>query len=400
MIIKKFQGKTETEAVNKVKEEMGNEAVVMNIKKIRPSGIFRFFKGITYEVTAALEENSQEEEPVVREREPVVKKVRTAPVQKAEILPEEKKEEEQETLKDRLDALQLMLEKRLGDEEEQKQEQDLKEQQRQEAEKRLPVLRILYQIMLDNEVNEVYANQIIDEIEKMEMKNPELEQVLSTVYQKMILKFGPTRVIELEDHPRKPKVVFFFGPTGVGKTTTIAKIASKFKVEQGRKVALLTSDTYRIAAVEQLRTYANILEAPLTIIYSAEDLNKAFERFSDADVILIDTAGHSHKNEQQKQELIELLKCANDYGDVENYLVLSATTKFKDLKSIVDAYRELSGFKVIFTKLDETSAYGNLLNIKLYAGVDIAYTTNGQNVPDDMQMFDTQQVVKQLLGGR
>ena len=232
------------------------------------------------------------------------------------------------------------------------------------------------------------------------MKNPELEQVLSTVYQKMILKFGPTRVIELEDHPRKPKVVFFFGPTGVGKTTTIAKIASKFKVEQGRKVALLTSDTYRIAAVEQLRTYANILEAPLTIIYSAEDLNKAFERFSDADVILIDTAGHSHKNEQQKQELIELLKCANDYGDVENYLVLSATTKFKDLKSIVDAYRELSGFKVIFTKLDETSAYGNLLNIKLYAGVDIAYTTNGQNVPDDMQMFDTQQVVKQLLGGR
>ena len=129
---------------------------------------------------------------------------------------------------------------------------------------------MLYQTLLDNEVDEVYINQLLDDVMKVARKGSSMDFILSHVYQKMILKFGNPHVIKTKG--KGPQIVFFIGPTGVGKTTTIAKIASKFKVEQGKKVAFLTADTYRISATEQLRTYANILDAPLTVIYAPEEL--------------------------------------------------------------------------------------------------------------------------------
>ena len=194
-------------------------------------------------------------------------------------------------------------------------------------------------------------------------------------------------------------MIFFIGPTGVGKTTTIAKIASKFKVEQGKHVAFLTADTYRISATEQLRTYANILEAPLTVIYEPEELPTAVEKLSDHDMIFVDTAGFSHKNETQREDTKKLLHMLGESASQCVYLVLSATTKYRDLKEICDMYRSITDYSMIFTKLDETGAYGNLLNMKLYADTDISYTTNGQNVPDDITVFQPQEIVKKLLGG-
>ena len=199
---------------------------------------------------------------------------------------------------------------------------------------------------------------------------------------------------------RKPKVVFFIGPTGVGKTTTIAKIASRFKVEKGKKVALFTADTYRIAAAEQLRTYANILDTPLTIVYSSGELNEELKMSEDYDLVLVDTAGFSHKNEEQRNETKELIdKIPGEYQK-EVYLVLSATTKYRDLIDIADIYNKHFQFKLIFTKLDETSCFGNILNMKLYTGADLSYSTYGQNVPEDIEIFDTQKIVKLLLGGK
>ena len=198
---------------------------------------------------------------------------------------------------------------------------------------------------------------------------------------------------------KKPQIAFFIGPTGVGKTTTIAKIASKFKVEQGKRVAFLTADTYRISATEQLRTYANILDAPLTVIYAPEELPAAVSKLSDYDLIFVDTAGFSHKNEVQREDTKKLLQLLGTQYQTIVYLVLSATTKYRDLKEICDMYRSISDYSLIFTKLDETSAYGNLLNIKLYADADISYMTNGQNVPDDIAVFQSQEIVKKLLGG-
>ena len=225
-----------------------------------------------------------------------------------------------------------------------------------------------------------------------------VDYILSSIYQKMILKFGQPQPITLTG--RKPKVVFFIGPTGVGKTTTIAKIASRFKVEKGKKVALYTADTYRIAAAEQLRTYANILNTPLDIVYSSKELNEELENAGEFDLVLIDTAGFSHKNEEQRNETKELIDHVPEEYEKEVYLVLSATTKYKDLLEIADIYKDNFKFKLIFTKLDETSCLGNILNMKLYTGADLSYTTYGQDVPEDIELFNTQSIVKLLLGGK
>ena len=261
----------------------------------------------------------------------------------------------------------------------------------------LSFIKVLYETLIQNEVNEKYVNQVMDELEKVNWNGNSVDYILSNVYQKMILKFGQPHGIDLVG--KKPKIIFFVGPTGVGKTTTLAKIASRLKVEQGKKVAFLTADTYRIAAAEQLRTYANILDTPLAIIYSPEELNQGIEQLENYDVILVDTAGFSHKNQNQKEDIKQLIQSVDTRYDSEVYLVLSATTKYKDLMEIADVYKEISHYKIIFTKLDETTTYGNILNIKLYSEAEVSYITNGQNVPDDLEVFNSQKMVKRLLGG-
>ena len=110
--------------------------------------------------------------------------------------------------------------------------------------------------------------------------------------------------------------------------------------------------------------------------------------------------GFSHKNEEQREDIKKLVNGLDLKYEKEVYLVLSATTKYKDLMEIVDIYREIAEYKIIFTKLDETTSFGNILNIRLYSGADLSYMTNGQSVPDDLEVFNTQMVVKQLLGGK
>ena len=304
---------------------------------------------------------------------------------------EEKSYEEEKQFKERLDNLSELLEQKLSTPAEE-------EVVRKSNSEELNFVRMIYNTLLKNEVNEKYINQVLDEVEKFIRPGNNVDFILPNIYQKLVLKFGQPKTIELTG--KKPNVIFFIGPTGVGKTTTIAKIASKYKVEYNRKVAFITADTYRIAATEQLRVYANILDAPMSIVYSIEDMNEAIEKYQDYDLIFVDTAGFSHKNEQQRNDTKRLLNGVTVECQKEVYLVLSATTKYNDLMDIVDVYNEIASYKLIFTKLDETSSYGNLLNIKLYADADLSYVTIGQNVPDDIEVFDTQKIVKQLLGGR
>jgi flagellar biosynthesis protein FlhF len=258
-------------------------------------------------------------------------------------------------------------------------------------------VKMLYNVLLSNEVDEKYINQLIEDMDKVLSSGNSLDYVLSNVYQKLVLNMGKPSVIQFRG--KKPMVVFLIGPTGVGKTTTIAKIASKYKLEYNKKVAMVTSDTYRIAATDQLRTYANILDTPLSVVYSPDEINDAIDKLKDHDLILVDTAGFSHKNQEQKEDMKKLLMNLNPAYERAVYLVLSSTTKYKDLKEIIDTYTAFTKFRLIFTKLDETTAYGNILNCKLYSGADLSYVTTGQNVPDDMEVVDTQHIVKQLLGG-
>ena len=260
-------------------------------------------------------------------------------------------------------------------------------------------VKVLYNTLLDHEVEEIYINQLLEDMGKILSSGNSIDYLLSSVYQKMVLKLGQPHVITLSEE-RRPKVVFFIGPTGVGKTTTIAKLASKYKVERGKKVALLTADTYRIAAAEQLNVYAKILETPFTICYSPDDINTCVSENADADLILVDTVGFSHKNEKQKADLEKMINSLDDKYDKDIYLVLSATTKFKDLRDIVDTYRSFTDFRLLFTKLDETLAYGNILNMRMYSGAELSYVTDGQNVPDDIKVLDAQACVFGLLGGQ
>lgn len=300
---------------------------------------------------------------------------------------------ESSEIDDRLENLGSMFEKKLGGTIAQE-----KMFYKAPTAEEINFVKILYKTLLSNEVSEKNINQILCEVEKFIRPGISLDTILSNVYQKLILRLGTPTTIKCSG--KTPKVVFFIGPTGVGKTTTIAKIASKYKMEKNKKVAFLTADTYRIAATEQLRVYANILDAPLSIIYSVDELNEAVLQLSEYDLIFVDTAGFSHKNIEQKNDTRILINQLDEEYEREVFLVLSATTKLKDLMEISDSFHEISDYSIIFTKLDETTCYGNILNIKLHANADLSYVAYGQNVPEDLSVIDIQKVVKHLLGGK
>ena len=191
------------------------------------------------------------------------------------------------------------------------------------------------------------------------------------------------------------KIVYIAGPTGVGKTTTIAKLAAEQLFRQGRKVGLITSDTYRISAVEQLRTYAAILNMPLEVVQSPGDLQRALFRLEGCDLVLMDTAGRNYRNEMLVAELQSLL--AKELKS-ETFLVLSLTSKSRDMKKIAEHFGRYQLDKVIFTKLDETGSYGPLFNVLNDFPLKLSYITNGQNVPDDLLMATNEQIIGMLLG--
>lgn len=191
------------------------------------------------------------------------------------------------------------------------------------------------------------------------------------------------------------RIVYIAGPTGVGKTTTIAKLAADQLFKQGRKVGLITSDTYRISAVEQLRTYASILNMPLEVVQSPGDLQRALFRLEGCDLVLMDTAGRNYRNELLVAELQSLL--AKELKS-ETFLVLSLTSKSRDMKMIAEHFGRYQLDKVIFTKLDETGSYGPLFNVLNDFPLMLSYMTNGQNVPDDLLMATKEQLTGMLLG--
>jgi flagellar biosynthesis protein FlhF len=191
------------------------------------------------------------------------------------------------------------------------------------------------------------------------------------------------------------RVVHFVGPTGVGKTTTIAKLAAEQVIKYQRRVGFITSDTYRIAAIEQLKTYATILNVPIEVVFSHLDLSKAFQSLEGCDVIFMDTAGRNFRNEMYVSELNALLKSK---GNSETILVLSLTTKYKDMKAITHNFNKFKLDKVLFTKMDETDSYGSIVNLVHDFSLQLSYVTNGQSVPDDIAEVDEQHIIDLLLG--
>ncbi len=192
------------------------------------------------------------------------------------------------------------------------------------------------------------------------------------------------------------KYINVLGPTGVGKTTTIAKVAARALLEEKKKIGFITTDTYRIAAIEQLRTYANLLQAPVEIAYNSKDFEEAILKMKDLDLIFIDTAGRNYK----EMKFVDDLKRLIDFSlDMESFLVLSVTSKEEDMKTIIERFTSFSIEKFIFTKVDETESIGPMFNLMKQYGIGTAYYTDGQEVPEDITEADLEKMLTLLLAG-
>ncbi|WP_029504218.1 flagellar biosynthesis protein FlhF [Lachnoclostridium phytofermentans] len=402
MNIKKFQATSETEAILLAKEELGKNAIVMNIKTISPKGIFKLFRKPLVEVTAAVDEMQVQNEGVkhpndINKNKPPFESTFNKGFRVSQMKEDYSVGLESSAIEEKLNHLQSMLAEQLIKTSKQEEKIEVKEKKKdEEANPNYACVQLVYNQLISHDVDEKYANQIITEIETTLKKDTTIDTILGSFYQKIILKLGQPKTIEYSQD--KTKYIYFIGPTGVGKTTTIAKIASSYKVGKQAKIALITSDTYRIAAVEQLRTYANILDVPLRVIYSETEMQEAMEDFKDYDLVLIDTAGRSHKSREQRDDIDKLVHIVPE-EDREVYLVLSATTKYKDLIRIAETYSDIVNYRLIFTKLDETTGIGNIFNIRMYTNAPLSYAAFGQNVPDDIEKIDAQSIARQLLGG-
>ncbi|MBF0277577.1 MAG: flagellar biosynthesis protein FlhF [SAR324 cluster bacterium] len=256
-------------------------------------------------------------------------------------------------------------------------------------------LVVLFQQMVFNGLEEKFARRLIQEAKK----SIPPEELNNFPYVKIFIARMLMKIVRvsngIQKDGAKQKIVTLIGPTGVGKTTTIAKIASEQVLKYKRKVALLTVDTFRIGAIEQLRSYAKIMNVPLEVTSSKSEINQAIEKFSDYDVILIDTGGRSQRDEAQMYELRELLE--NNNKRIENFLVLSTTTKDHEISEITRKFGELSIDGVIFTKLDESTTYGCIFNHVIRFKKPIAFLTTGQKVPEDIEIATKERLVDLLL---
>lgn len=372
MIIKRYIVNNMNEAMTRIRYELGKDAVIISQRKIRKSGIMGFFSKKILEVTAAVENVKKNEDDVADSIEAIKKVV------------------EQESFKN--NNADKVLEKKetntsQNNDELVKEMQEMKnllsEMMNKSPEK--TQRRTKLQIKLEeSDLNEKLVKKIMAKAKTIEGDMDELQKG----------KLSIEKLISISKAKMEGAVVLV-GPTGVGKTTTIAKLAGRLSLLDKKKVGLITIDTYRIGAVEQLKTYADIMNIPFKVVFTMKEMEKAVESMKNCDVILIDTTGRSCKNTMQISELRAFIEKVN----TDNiHLVISCTTKNNDVTSIVEGYKALNYNNVIITKLDETSAYGSVLNILDAAKKPISFITTGQNVPDDIKTITAAEVSSLVVG--
>ncbi|PRR83965.1 flagellar biosynthesis protein FlhF [Clostridium vincentii] len=377
MIIKKYMANNINEALTRIRHELGKEAVIISQRKIRKPGIKGYFSEKLIEVTAAVENysvgTSKKNVDVTQE----------------------------DNFKSSLDNLKKIMNK------------EIESKKVPVLAKKEEVIPPIVNLSLESEVAQMkeLLNKVLKNTEKEEVEEDELLTLIKELdidtffYDELKNRVGNEDIkgklreivkedIKIIDGELKGNVVLV-GPTGVGKTTTIAKLAGRLSLIDKKKVGLITVDTYRIGAVEQLKTYAEIMNIPFKVVITMKDMEEAVKSMENCDIVLIDTTGRSSKNAMQISELRAFVQKAKP--DSVN-LVISSTTKNKDIKTIVDGYKELDYESIIITKLDETTVYGSLYNIQKVAQKPIGYITIGQNVPDDIKVPSKEEVVRLVFG--
>lgn len=253
-----------------------------------------------------------------------------------------------------------------------------------------------YVTLIQNQVAEELAGEIVKNLQSHvrpeHLKNPAfVREKLAEQLERMLPISGPISRTKTTG----PHVVALIGPTGVGKTTTIAKLAANLKLREGRRVGLITLDTYRIAAVDQLKKYADIIGSPLRVVTTPDDLRQAVAAMNDCEFILIDTAGRSPTDALKLNELKNFLAAANPD---EVHLVLSTTASEACIESAINRFGQVRVDKIIFTKLDEAVHVGTVLNVVRKVNKSLSYITTGQDVPDDIEVGRGRRLAQLILG--
>jgi len=425
MIIKRYIVNTMNEAMTRIRYELGSDAVIISQRKIRKPGIKGLFTSKIIEVTAAVENQINEPEQNVANSSALNSNTQNRNIlNKNEANRNELNSSELNSInairkvvmhengikdyQEQVDKQSISVKKDFENSSEhspvsneKKSEVDTDNYSKDLMSEMMKMKTMITQIASVN--NEAYNHK--SDIEKILEENDVDSEIIKNVMMKMQdIKTEDTEYEKLKIvlkemvHITKPKLdgrIVLVGPTGVGKTTTIAKLAGRLALVEGKKVGLITVDTYRIGAVEQLKTYADIMNIPFEVVYNMKDMDKAIDNMSLCEVVLIDTTGRSSKNRMQISELRTFVEKA----DTKNiHLVLSSTTKNKDIKYIIEGYQILHYNSIIVTKLDETSTYGSILNILEIAKTPLSFVSTGQNVPDDIKELSADKIVSLILG--
>jgi flagellar biosynthesis protein FlhF len=390
MIIKRYIVNNMNEAMTRIRYELGKDAVIISQRKIKKSGLLGFFSKKVIEVTAAVEnETKKTSEPDLKSSLESIKKIVDSN-NSANNLLDQKPES---GLKSNIETQPTNSKKSNETEIESKLIKEMQEmksminsiQSSTNNSINHMAQKSELQLLLNKcDLSEELSTEIITEMDALDKELDDLTKAKEVIKNKIVIC-----------NDNLEGTVVLVGPTGVGKTTTIAKLAGRLALIEKKKVGLITIDTYRIGAVEQLRTYADIMNIPFKVVITTKDMEVAIDSMKTCDVILVDTTGRSSRNAMQLSELRAFVDKANSD---KIHLVVSCTTKNKDIEAIVGGYKALNYNSVIITKLDETATFGSILNILNCAEKPLSYVTVGQNVPDDMKKLSSEEITKLILG--
>ena len=392
MKMKKYNAPSIAEAMKLIRADLGEDAVILNSKVVVTKKFFGLVKQKNFEVVAGVDQ--VEKKPLV----PPLPDFQLAPVMVQQDEPE-------------LGGLPIPIMKdRVNNQTEEYSSVN------DELKREIADLKSIMQSVQRQSIQSRYPDELlpfIDYLKRQELSKELIAAISDELFKHFKhsnhdISFNEMREItqsylrnqltdvEIGGLTYDKKYINVLGPTGVGKTTTIAKMAARSVLEKKKKIGFITTDTYRIAAIEQLKTYAGLLQAPVEIVYNAEDYKKAIEKLDYLDIIFIDTAGRNYKEAKYVNDLQQLI---NFSEQAQSFLVVSLTAKERDIESIIDQFNKIPIEKFIFTKLDETNSIGTMFNLMIKYKKGLAYYTNGQEVPEDIEQADLEDLFELFFQG-
>lgn len=405
MRIKKYTASSMKEALLQIKRDLGEDAMILKTRKL-PKKIFSFGDQKSIEVTAAIDDGvpgSQGALPPLKLTDPGIYKRPQA--QKG--TPVKPPPEMPHPLGINRDSTRRTPGGYAGSLTERFQILELREDIREMKTLLASILAtgesaaaggfagpwaVLYKRLVDSEIKTEIAEKLVYKL-KNTTDSPE-KNLNKNFFSVLSDHFPVTGPLQLKDEA--PRIIAFVGPTGSGKTTTIAKLASYYSLTKDNVVSIITADTYRIAAIEQIRAFTEIVDIGLQVVFSPDEVADALEACENDDIVFIDTAGRSQRNTEHMRDLESFLDVMQPD---ETHLVLSATTKDSDLNDTIKRYKDLTINRLLFTKLDETARLGNVFNIVSNSGIPVSYLTSGQSVPDDIELAQAGRFIQRLLEG-